>query len=526
MTQRVTTLLLQLGMIAVALAVLPYKLFELDRYFVPKELVLHVVAVAVALLSLVRAGSLTQGLADRLLLVFLAWSAASALFATNYWLAQRALGVSVSSAIIFWAARRMGAAGSYRPLMAAASLATVCAAVGALAQAYGMQSNYFSLNRAPGGTFGNRNFVAHFCAICLPALMYWTATARRSGAVWAGYLGTGLVAAALVLSRSRAAWLAIAVSAAAIALPLLASTRYWAERAVGSRLARLALAGVVGVGLGIFVPNRLNWRSDSPYLDSARAMVDYSKGSGRGRLAQYQQSLRMSVANPVFGVGPGNWPVRYVRFAPASDPSIAGDGTTANPWPSSDWVAFVSERGIVAALALAGAFAALLLGACRRWSELDDSEEVLVKVAAVGTITATLVVSAFDAALLLAAPAFLAWAVIGAASGAGMVADARRPPRSRAWRAATFTALVCAAATSTVRSAMQTVAIVTVGTGGTRAGWNQAAAWDPGSYRINLRVAQLHASSGRCAAARTYARRATALLPNARAPRNVLSSCE
>ncbi len=524
MIQRATTLLLQLGMVAIALAVLPNKLFELDRYFVPKELVLHVVAVAVALLSVARAGSMTRGVADRLLLVFLAWSAASALFASNYWLAQRALGVSVSSAIIFWAARKMGVAGSYRPLMVAASLATVCAAVGALAQAYGLQSDYFSLNRAPGGTFGNRNFVAHFCAIGLPALMYWTATTRRSGAAWAGYLGTGVVAAALVLSRSRAAWLAIAVSAAAIALPLLASRRYWADRAIGSRLVRLTLAGVVGVGLAIFVPNRLNWRSDSPYLDSARAMVDYSKGSGRGRLAQYQHSLRMSVANPVFGVGPGNWPVRYVRFAPASDPSIAGDGTTANPWPSSDWVAFVSERGIVAALALAGVFAVLLIGMCRRWSELGDSEEVLIKVAALGTITSTVVVSAFDAALLLAAPAFLAWTVIGAASGAG-TDGGETWTSSRVWRAASLTALICVTAISTVRSAMQSVAIVTVGTGGTRAGWNQAAAWDPGSYRINLRVAQLHASRGRCAAARAYARRALALLPSARAPRTVLSSC-
>ena len=34
-----------------------------------------------------------------------------------------------------------------------------------LAQAYGVQSPLFALTRLPGGTFGNRNFMAHFAAL-------------------------------------------------------------------------------------------------------------------------------------------------------------------------------------------------------------------------------------------------------------------------------------------------------------------------------------------------------------------------
>ena len=37
-----------------------------------------------------------------------------------------------------------------------------------------MQSEYFSLNRSPGGTFGNRNFVAHLAAIGLPVILLVT----------------------------------------------------------------------------------------------------------------------------------------------------------------------------------------------------------------------------------------------------------------------------------------------------------------------------------------------------------------
>ena len=523
MSSRATTVLLQLGVVAVVLAVLPFKLFELDRYFVPKELVLHTVALIAAVLLLRRARTTTVDAVDVLLVAFLVWSTASALFATNHWLAQRALGVTVSSAIIFWASRTLGAAGAHRPILVAAAVATVCAAVTGLAQAYGMETDYFSLNRAPGGTFGNRNFVAHFCAIGLPTLIYATVTTRRSFGAVLGLLGVGAVAGALVLSRSRAAWLAVSASLVMLAVPLLASRKYWADRKIGARLTRLALAALIGASLAILLPNRLNWSSDSPYLDSARGMVDFKTGSGRGRLAQYRNSGRMAAAHPVFGVGPGNWPVRYARFAPASDPSLTDDRMTANPWPSSDWVAFISERGVVAAFALLAAFGLLLLKACRRWAALGSSDAVLAKVAVVGTITATLVVSAFDAVLLLAAPAFLVWSVLGAASGVG-----RRGRDVTFPRAACATAIVvmlAVVASSTVRSATGIAAIVTVGNGATRAGWIGAAALDPGSYRINLRVAELYAGRGQCASARAYARRALGLFPNAPAPRQVLSRC-
>src|SRR5512138_438108 len=147
MQNRATTLLLQLGLLAVVVAALPYKLFELDRYFVPKELVLHAVAIIFAIILVVRRRALTVDIVDALLAFFLIWSAASALFATNHWLAQRALGVSVASALVFWGARRIGAAGEYRPLLGAAAFATVLAASTALVQAYGYDSDYFSQNR-------------------------------------------------------------------------------------------------------------------------------------------------------------------------------------------------------------------------------------------------------------------------------------------------------------------------------------------------------------------------------------------
>ncbi len=519
MPRRPTTALLAIGLVAVVFAVLPYRIFELDRYFVPKELVLHVVALFVAVLMVVRARHATADLADLLLAAFLVWSTLSAVFATSHWLAQRALGVNVSGAILFWAARWVGA-GWHRPILIGAAVATVCAAITGLAQAYGMEIDYFSQNRAPGGTFGNRNFVAHFVAIGLPALIYGTATARNSVGALLGTMGVGAVAALLVLTRTRAAWLAVATSFVVLAVALFASRKYWRARPIGGRLARMALTAAVAVAVAIAMPNRLNWRSDSPYLDTALGIADYESGSGRGRVAQYINSMRIAVSNPAFGSGPGNWPVEYVAFAPEGDKSLADDGMTDNPWPSSDWVAYVSERGVIAAVALLGTFVVLFLGAFRRWAELGDTDVVLAKVVLAGTITATVVVSAFDAVLMLAAPAFLAWTIIGAASGAGRAPAEASPPR-KWWKPAAVVLLLITLA-SVARSATQTVAILTVGAGD---GWVSAAAWDPGSYRIALRAAEIQANRGRCAAARSHARRARDQFPRASAPRRVLDRC-
>lgn len=521
--RRASTVIIQLGLLAVVIAALPYKLFELDRYFVPKEAAMHATALLLAAALVARARNTRVDVADVLLATFVGWSTLAAVFATNHWLAQRALGVTVSSAVVFWAARRIGAEGGHRPILAAAAWATVVACGLALLQAYGLESDYFSLNRAPGGTFGNRNSVAHVAAIGLPVLAYLGVTAR-AGLGWAAAAaGMLIVSAALVLTRSRAAWLAVAVTAAAVLLPLLASRKYWQGLPVLRRAAQLTAVAAVGVALAIFLPNSLRWRSDSPYLDSAMGVVDYSSGSGRGRVAQYANSLKMTRDDPLLGAGPGNWPVQYVRYAPPGDRSLTDDGMTANPWPSSDWVSFVSERGVVGALALLGVFTVLFFGAMRDWRSLAGGEQVLAKVALVGTVTATMVVSAFDAALLLAAPAFLVWSIVGAASGIG------QRGRERAFSGWRFTLPVVAGvalvALSLARSAAQVAAILQVGTGGTRAGWIAAARWDPGSYRIAQRVAELHRNRGRCAPARVAARRAQALFPHAAAPRRILRSC-
>ena len=519
---RATGIVLAIGVVAVMLAAFSYKVFELDRYFVPKELVLNVAGLIAALTLLPRLRSVRFDTADALLLLYLAWSTVSAVFATNHWLAQRALGLSLSSALVFWAARMVSAEQLKRPLLGVAALATVMVALTSLAQAYGVDSEFLTIARAPGGTLGNRNFIAHAVAIGLPVTVWWTITARKPVAALIGSIGIGLLAATLVMSRSRAAWLAVAATLVVFLGLLVLSLKYVDRKLVGGRLARIALTTGLGVILAIVLPNSLNWNSDSPYLDSARKMVDYSSGSGRGRVAQYKNTLKMAKANPIFGVAPGNWPVRYVKYAPANDKSLSQSGMTANPWPSSDWMAFISERGLIGALLLLAVFASLFLRSLRRWRDHPDGDTVLMQVMAAATITAAMITSAFDAVLLLAAPAFLIWLVLGVSTGERRT-ERQLAVSGRRWIAVGFVLVL--ATVSVLRSATQAVAMNAVGKGGQTAGWVRGALWDPGSYRINQRIAETYSNRGQCKRAAPFAKRAAGLFPNSAPAKRVLRRC-
>src|ERR1700737_2035082 len=110
---------LQAGAIAVVLASAPYKSFDLDRFFVPKELILGVTAAVVSLVCFARVRRISLARVDELLALWLVLGVVSALFATNWWLAGRAVALSLGGAACFWCARALARAGYARALVAA-----------------------------------------------------------------------------------------------------------------------------------------------------------------------------------------------------------------------------------------------------------------------------------------------------------------------------------------------------------------------------------------------------------------------
>ena len=510
-----------IGALAVVLLSLPYKAFDLDRFFVPKELALHATAAVSGLIVLARRRQPTLSRVDTLLVSFLALSVISALFAENWWLATRALAITASGLTVFWVARTISAAGYERALIAGLATAIVIGAMTALLQAYGIEPEYMSLSRAPGGTFGNRNFMAHLSAIGTPIILLCTLEARRSWGAALGNVGMAVVAAALVLSRSRAAWLALMTGGALMVLLSWRMRDVWTDAMRRRRLLVLggaALAAVIGA---LVLPNALEWKSDSPYLDSVRGVVNYKEGSGAGRLVQYRNSLKMAVAHPLLGVGPGNWAVEYPKFASRNDPSLNDEGMTSNPWPSSDWIAFVAERGIAAVVTYALGLLALLVGAWMRARGATTAHDRLGSVALAATVVIAAIVGAFDAVLLIAIPSLFLWTIVGALSPAGK-ARVRLPSTVRG---PVLGAAVVVAVLVVLRSTGQIVAMSVYTSAATTGQAARAALFDPGNFRINMRLAESYAARGDCKHVRQYAGAARELYPNAAGPKRLLKRC-
>jgi hypothetical protein len=291
------------------------------------------------------------------------------------------------------------------------------------------------------------------------------------------------------------------------------------------RLRVLAVAAILGAVASAYLPNRLEWKSNSPYLDSMRDIVNSSEGSGAGRMKQYRNSLDMALANPIFGVGPGNWTVHYVKFAERRDPSLSSaGGMTDNPWPSSDWVAFVSERGIAATALLVLALLAIVFRAVRELPAArvsNDFERATAALTLIGTIVATAVVGLFDAVLLIAIPTMFMWLL------AGVLSPPSPPKKSVESGVRQFggPALVLFAVFAIVRSAGQIQAMAIYHTASRLSTIESAGKFDPGSYRIRMRLAAGYADRGDCGKSIPHAKAAHEMFPNATDPRSVLRRC-
>lgn len=506
------------GLVIAVLVALPVAPTDLDRHQLPKEAVVHLATwIAVMLARPLSVRSLSRA-ARWSLAALLLCTVASALLASGGWLALRASSLVVTGAAAFVTARHLAAAGTGSILLAWCGAAGVIGAATGLAHAYGLRSPFFATSRIPGGTFGNRNFMAHFSGLTLPILMLVALSARRHLVAIIISLGCAILVAAIVLSRSRAAWLGAGTGTLLFMALCLAARRRHALPALRTRVLLLAAVMVAGVAAAMLIPNRLAWRSSSPYLDTVAALAAHDEGSGRGRLLQYENSVRLAMEHPILGVGPGNWPVHYGDVAPANDPTwVYGDVVPINPWPSSDWMALLSERGALALVAT------LLFGIALAWRGLaaarSRGDRVLGGTALLSLLLITFIEGNLDAVLLLPAPLLFVAMATGALLQRSDAIDEMQPAIPAKFRLAFVLPLVLGAIT--IRSLMQTAAYAVAGSGRSISRLAWAARVDPGSYPIRIALAQRES----CADARNDILAAARMAPNWPATINAARRC-
>ncbi|UJR82519.1 O-antigen ligase family protein [Sandaracinus amylolyticus] len=474
---------------------------SLDRYQLPKELAL-IAASALAIGGLARRVrwdvlDLATGLAALV-------SIASAATATNGWIGARLAALTVAAVALATALREEDEDARDRARGWVIAAAGVLAAI-TLAEAYGVIVGMSSYGRAPGATLGQRNTVAHVLAIVVPFAWRASIVAKHARSRLGAMAVVALASAAIVVTRSRAGWLALGTGVIALVV--------WAALDRGRRARHLGGVVAMASGIAAVVLTRpaLAWRTAHPYRDTFERLLDASGGSGHGRLVQIDASRALIAEHPWLGVGPGNWAVEYPSVSPPGDPTFYADAWEhTGRLLTSDVAALAIERGVIGAITGLVCLVALVIVISR----LEDRS---LRAASLACLAALVPLVLFDSVLQIAAP-LAAIAVL-------LVPPIDR--EVRVWSAPRWLGIVIATGlmlAATHRAIeIQALALRAHGTPGALAA---AARFDPGDYTSRARLAETLLAERDCAHAIPVLDEMIALRPRHRRPRIEREVCE
>ncbi|HEY0711864.1 MAG TPA: O-antigen ligase family protein [Polyangia bacterium] len=493
-----------------------------DSYSLPKELILHAIAMVAGVVTVLRTRSRGRAV-EACIALGLVVSVISAVFAAqNPWWAVRAVGLTWSIGLVFWCSRQLRSDRARGFVMASAMLGVLALAVLVLLEAHGLIPTISMSGRAPGGPGGNRNFTAHLLVLSLPllfvALLTESSRARRALAA----VAFSAALAAVVVSRCRGAWMATLATGVVIVITMI----LFRVKATPTRYLLAAFVIFVGTLLGGISTRthagQVGPSGDASLADTLVRIGDYQTGTGRGRLIQYRTTLAMIAERPWFGVGPGNWSVGYPAHAGPEDPSFnAAAAQPVNRLPSSDLLGLVAERGLLfGVIVMAGLFAFLWDIAHRLRGPGVSRAPVVV---AIGTASAALAMGLVDAVVMRVEPAFFVAVVLGLLVPARETLQPTRNSSRFAQIAAASSVVVVGAALGL--QAFASARALRLAERNTARALAAAFQLDPGNFVLAGRAALRHAALGKCEEARALASVAKRYQPRAPDATEALSVC-
>lgn len=508
-----TTALAALAAAGTLVLFAPIDARSFERWALPKELWLEACALVLVFVAPRRA---RLDALDGALVASAAVAVLSAILAVEPWIGMRHAGLTLAAVALALAVRGLGP--DARDTAREGALAALgLVALLALAETFGLVVGLSGHGRAPGATLGQRNVVAHVLAIGVP--FAWRASTREAAARRERVLGAMVLlasVAAILATRSRAGWIALAVGM--IAMGVLEG---WRRRA---RTAG-ALMAVLSVGtLTVLARPALPWSRPHPYRETLAHLFDASAGSGHGRLVQIAASLDWLRVDPWLGAGPGNWRVVYPALSPAGDPTVMPDAIDpVGRLLTCDVVATLVERGLLGAITglavLVAALVAMTRGASRAYSEPSASDDHRsLRSASLACAMAAAPLLLFDTVLEVAAP--LAVMVVLATPPAQ--ADGWHAPEATRRTVSALVALLVAGAVAH-RSVELTAAWIADERASVEA-LARAVALDPGAYEARIRLARALGARG-CDAARPVIEEARSLRPWDPMPRALAEQC-
>jgi O-antigen ligase len=208
----------------------------------------------------------------------------------------------------------------------------------------------------PGSTFGNRNQAAELMAMALPFGLS-AAVGARPGAVRGAMLGSvALELVFLAVTRTRGAWLG---GACGLLTAVILLRPRWSRLSIVAALVAVSVAVLAAALPGRVNPYDVGDRKRySGVLQVLEEGFDAHSTALKTRLGLWRRSLAMVREHPIVGIGPGNWPVLFPRYA---EPGATCDGvlsaTLAPREAHNDFFERVAETGFLGLTALGILFA-------------------------------------------------------------------------------------------------------------------------------------------------------------------------
>ncbi len=196
----------------------------------------------------------------------------------------------------------------------------------------------------PYGTISNKNLYASALYLTIPFIWYQAAISKR---IWKQMSSAGMVivTSVIILCKTRAVWLALAVALLSTPLILLVLLKLKKANAVmlGQLLKRMrggAVLMAIGIAMGIATVALVD---SSLSVDHDKPMNVTDPRSFRERLILWERSIHMITDHPLLGVGGGNWKVVFPSYGLDGLRGETGDVFFQRPHNDFIWV--LSENG-------------------------------------------------------------------------------------------------------------------------------------------------------------------------------------
>ena len=349
-----------------------YNLFEL-----PRAILIQVAAVFILLLWLIEALSKNELKFRRTpfdlpLLGLVSWAGLSLLWAQNFYVGfETWIQWSACLILFFLTVNLLHSERDIRRLLAVFLLSGTFVAVLGICQ-YLLEVNWVPQAVPPASTFANRNMAAQFMVVTIPLAAGFFLLSQRRLHVLLTVGALGFMGLFLFYTSTRSAWLAVTAEFLFLALLVGRDHFRWklAPSLGAEKKKALVICGMVVFILINLTPSGFRWQVGSAYDRIQEVLPQESQrlqspenaaqaGAQTARLAAsprdsisvrirlWRNTLQMGTEHLLRGVGVGNFPVFYPRYARSAvlDPVFSGESKWGRA--HNDYAQTFAELGMV-----------------------------------------------------------------------------------------------------------------------------------------------------------------------------------